>query len=233
VRFDEKLQRYVISKGLDRNKDQSYALWGLPQEHLARSIFPLGAFTKPEIRRMAAEFGLSHVADKPDSYEICFIPDNDYRNFLRKQVPHLDDKVGKGKFVLPDGTVVGEHEGYPFYTIGQRRGLNLALGYPVYVTHIDPHTNTITVGPREELFRQQLIARQLNFIKYPDLYEERPIIGKIRYKDEGAPGVAWQTGEDELHIAFTEPRRAITPGQSVVLYEGDDVVAGGWIHVIK
>ncbi len=233
VRFDETLQRYVISKGKDTNKDQSYALWGLPQEHLARSIFPLGHYTKPEIRRMAAEFGLTHVADKPDSYEICFIPDNNYRNFLRKQVPNLDDRVGRGTFVLSDGTVVGEHEGYPFYTIGQRRGLNLALGYPVYVTHIDPETNTIIVGPQEELFRQRLVARQINLIKYPNLYEERPIIGKIRYKDEGAPGVVWQTGEDELQVAFAEARRAITPGQSVVLYEGDDVVAGGWIHAIE
>jgi tRNA-specific 2-thiouridylase len=222
--------RYVVSRGLDANKDQSYALWGLPQEHLARSIFPLGQFTKPRIREIAADYGLDRVADKPDSYEICFIPDNDYRGFLKRREPGLEREVAGGDFVLEDGTVVGQHEGYPFYTIGQRRGLGIALGEPTYVTHIDPETNTVTVGPREALLRQTLTARQLNFVKYPDLFDERPVVGQIRYKDGGAPGLAWQTGDDELRVAFAEPRTAITPGQSVVLYEDDDLVAGGWIH---
>jgi tRNA-specific 2-thiouridylase len=127
--------------------------------------------------------------------------------------------------------VVGMHQGYPFYTIGQRHGLGLSLGYPVYVTHIDPETNTITVGPREALLRQRLVARQINLIKYPNLYEERPAVGKIRYKDEGAPCLVWQE-DDALHVAFAEPRAAITPGQAVVLYEGDDVLAGGWIYEV-
>ncbi|SHK80446.1 tRNA 2-thiouridine(34) synthase MnmA [Rhodothermus profundi] len=231
IRYDEALGRYVISRGRDLNKDQSYVLWGIAQEHLARTLLPLGDYTKPEIRRMAAEMGFERLAHKPDSYEICFIPDNDYRRFLRQRVPDLDQKVGPGKFVLKDGTVVGTHQGYPFYTIGQRHGLGLALGYPVYVTHIDPATNTITVGPREELLRQRLVARQINLIKYPDLREERPAVGKIRYKDEGAPCLVWQE-EDALHVAFAEPRPAITPGQAVVLYEGDDVLAGGWIYEV-
>jgi len=232
VRRDANLQRYVLSIGLDTNKDQSYALWGLPQEHLARSIFPLGTYEKPEIRQMASDFGLDRVADKPDSYEICFIPDNDYRRFLKDRVDGLAEEVGGGAFVLADGTVVGEHDGYPFYTVGQRRGLGLALGEPVYVTHIDPETNTITVGPREALMQQTLTARQINLIKYPDLRDERPVISKIRYNDPGAPGLGWQDGEDEICVAFAEPRRAITPGQSVVLYEGEDVLAGGWIHAV-
>ncbi len=233
VRHDEALGRYVLSKGLDRNKDQSYALWGLPQHHLARSIFPLGEFTKPAIRQMAADFGLLRVANKPDSYEICFVPDNDYRRFLRDRVPGLQARVEGGPFVLRDGTVVGRHRGYPFYTIGQRHGLGLALGYPVYVTHIDARTNTITVGPREELLRQTLTARQINLVKYPDLREERPVVAKIRYKDEGGAALAWQSGDDELQVAFATPRRAITPGQSVVLYEGDDVLGGAWIHAVE
>jgi tRNA-specific 2-thiouridylase len=134
--------------------------------------------------------------------------------------------------VTTDGTVVGEHEGYPFYTIGQRRGLGLALGYPLYVTHIDAATNTVTVGPREDLFGQTLTARQINLIKYTRLEGERPVEAKIRYNDSGASGIAWQDGADELCVAFARPRQAIAPGQSLVLYEGEDVIGGGWIHQI-
>ena len=224
--------RTLLKKGLDHNKDQSYALWGLPQHHLARSIFPLGEYTKPEIRQMASDFGLHRVAQKPDSYEICFVPDNDYRRFLRDRVPGLDEEVSGGAFVLSDGTEVGRHEGYPFYTIGQRHGLGLALGTPVYVTDIDADTNTITVGPREALLKQSLVARQINLIKYPDLREERPAVGKIRDNDAGGACLVWQTGDDELAVASSEPRRAITPGQAVVLYEGEDVLAGAWIHEV-
>lgn len=232
VRRDAALGRYVLSKGLDANKDQSYALWGLPQDHLARSRFPLGRYTKPAIRQMAADFGLGRVATKPDSYEICFIPDNDYRRFLKERVEGLAEQVAGGAFVLADGTFVGRHEGYPFYTIGQRHGLGLALGAPVYVLHIDPATNTITVGPRAALAQQTLTARGLNLVKYADLREERPAVGKVRYKDEGAPCLVRQTEADTLEVAFAHARRAVTPGQSLVLYEGDDVLAGGWIHTV-
>lgn len=232
VRFDEVLQRYVLMKGLDNNKDQSYALWGVEQQHFARTKFPLGGFTKPEIRQMAMNFGLLRVANKPDSYEICFVPDNNYRRFLKERVPGLQQEVEGGTFVLSDGTVIGTHEGYPFYTIGQRHGLGLALGYPAYVTHIHAETNTITVGPREELLQQTLTARNVNFIKYADLKEERPAVGKIRYKDEGAPCLVSQTADATIEVAFAEPRRAITPGQALVLYEGEDVLAGGWIHAV-
>lgn len=232
VRRDEGLGRYVLSRGLDVNKDQSYALWGLPQEHLARSIFPLGQYTKPQIRQMAADFGLGRLALKPDSYEICFIPDNDYRGFLKKRVAGLQEQVAGGKMVLADGTVVGTHEGFPFYTIGQRHGLGLALGYPAYVTRIDAETNTITVGPREDLLGDRLTARQINLVKYADLTEERLVWGKIRYKDEGGACLVRQTDVDALEVQFTESRTAITPGQSIVIYEDNDVLAGGWIwHV--
>lgn len=229
LRREEDLRRIVLMKGLDARKDQSYALWGLPQEHLARTILPLGTFEKPAIRELASDFGLDRVADKPDSYEICFIPDNNYRRFLKERVEGLEEEVAGGKFVTSDGRVVGEHEGYPFYTIGQRRGLGLALGYPVYVTDIDPDTNRITVGRREELLRQTLVARQINLIKHERLVGERPVEAKIRYNDAGAPGLAWQD-DDALHVAFARPRRAVTPGQSVVIYEGEDVLGGGWIE---
>ena len=233
LRTDDESGRVILMKGLDERKDQSYALWGVSQENFARTILPLGTYDKPEIRRMASEFGLDRVADKPDSYEICFVPDNDYRRFLKDRVEGLQERVAGGDFVTSDGTVVGKHEGYPFYTIGQRRGLGLALGEPVYVVDIDPETNVITVGPREELLAQTLTARQLNMIKYPRLDDERPVDAKIRYNDAGAPGLAWQDEADVLRVAFARPRRAITPGQSLVVYEGDDVIGGGWIHQVE
>ncbi|PSQ90085.1 MAG: tRNA 2-thiouridine(34) synthase MnmA, partial [Bacteroidetes bacterium QS_8_64_10] len=183
-------------------------------------------------REMAADFGLDRVADKPDSYEICFIPDDDYHRFLKDRVDGLEEEVAGGDFILSDGTKVGEHDGYPFYTVGQRRGLGLALGHRIYVTDIDAETNTITVGPREELQQQTLTARQINMVGAADLTEERPVTASIRYNDAGAPGLAWQPGEDELAVAFAEPQRAITPGQAVVLYDGDDLLAGGWIETV-
>lgn len=231
LRHDQDTGRTILMKGLDERKDQSYALWGISQRNLARTMLPLGTYEKPEIRRMAADFGLDRVADKPDSYEICFVPDNDYRRFLKERVDGLEESVAGGAFVTSDGTVVGRHDGYPFYTIGQRHGLGLAIGHPVYVTAIDPETNVITVGPRDELLRQTLVAGQINMIKYERLDEERPVDVKIRYNDSGAPGIAWQQ-DDELNVAFSQPRRAITPGQSVVLYEQEDVIGGGWIHSV-
>ncbi len=230
LRIDETRRRHVLMKGLDQKKDQSYALWGVSQDHLARTLLPLGTHSKPDIRQMALEYGLSEVADKPDSYEICFVPDNDYRRFLRDRVGNMDEVVGSGDLVLSDGTVVGRHEGYPFYTIGQRHGLGLSMGYPAYVTHIDPTTNRVTVGTREELMEHALVAKQINLIKYPDLSGKREAVGKIRYNDVGAPCSVRQTGADELEVVFRTPRAAITPGQAVVLYEQDDVLGGAWIH---
>jgi tRNA-specific 2-thiouridylase len=232
VRQDEDSGRQILSRGLDTNKDQSYALWGLPQHQLARSIFPLGGYTKPQIREMAHEMGLARIAKKPDSYEICFVPDNNYRRFLRDRVDGLEERVAGGAFVLSDGTQIGTHEGYPFYTIGQRKGLGIAVGRPLYVTHIDAETNTVTLGDRDELLGRSLIARNLNLIKYPELGEERPAVGKIRYNDDGGPCLVQQTEADTLHVTFPDPREAITPGQSVVLYEGNDVLAGGWIQAV-
>lgn len=232
LRKDAESGRQVLQMGLDHNKDQSYALWGVSQENLSRTIFPLGNLTKPEIRRMATDFGLEEVANKPDSYEICFVPDNNYRRFLKERVPDMEERAGKGPFILSSGEHFGTHEGYPFYTIGQRHGLGLATGEPIYVTHINPETNTVTVGPKEELMGTALSAGQINFVKVPDLLQERTAFAKIRYKDPGAPCVVWQEG-DKLHVRFSTPRRAITPGQAIVLYDGDEILAGAWIRQVE
>lgn len=226
--------RYVISKGLDPKKDQSYALWGVEQKHLARTIFPLGNYEKTEIRELAEEFGLTKVADKPDSYEICFVPDDNYRRFLKDRVDGLEERVKGGKFVDQNGNIVGEHEGYPFYTIGQRRGLDLALGKRVYVTDIDPETNIITIGEKEDLVATTCKAKNINLSKYGDVPGGKmEITGKIRYNDDGVVGQLKQLGDDEIEVTFPTGREAITPGQAVVCYEDDDVVGGGWIHKVN
>ncbi len=230
----EEAGRFVISKGKDHNKDQSYALWGVKQEHLARTIFPLGNFRKTEIRQFAEDYGLLNVANKPDSYEICFIPDNNYHRFLMDKVEGLEEEVKGGKFVDQDGNIVGEHKGYPFYTIGQRRGLDLAIGKPVYVTHIDADNNVITVGEKEDLISTTCRAKELNMVKYDRVPGgEMEITGKIRYNDNGAVGSLRQISDDEIQVTFPAGREAITPGQAVVCYEGNDVVAGGWIHKVN
>ena len=234
ARVREENGRYIISRGLDPRKDQSYALWGVAQKHLARTIFPLGGYTKTEIRQIAEEHGLLNVANKPDSYEICFVPDDDYRRFLRDKQPELIKSLKGGKFVDTEGNIVGEHDGYPFYTIGQRRGLNLPMGKPVYVTHINPYTNTITIGEKNDLISSTLIAREINLIKYDQIPNgSMEIIGAIRYNDEGALGTITQTDDDEIKVHFPAGREAITPGQAVVCYDNNDVVAGGWIKKVS
>lgn len=226
--------RYVISRGMDHNKDQSYALWGVAQEHLSRTLFPLGTFHKPEIRQMAEDFGLFNVAHKKDSYEICFVPDNNYRRFLKKKVDGLEEKVDGGLFIDKHGKIVGHHKGYPFYTIGQRRGLNLAMGKPVYVTDIDPDTNTVTVGEADDLVNTTCTAKAVNMVKYTAVPDgDFPVIAAIRYNDEGAPGFMTSKGDDEITVRFPRGRSAITPGQALVCYEGEDIVAGGWIHKVS
>lgn len=226
--------RYVISRGLDPRKDQSYALWGVEQKHLARTKFPLGSYEKTEIRDLAEEFGLTKVADKPDSYEICFVPDDDYRRFLKDRVDGLEERVKGGKFVDQDGNIVGEHEGYPFYTIGQRRGLDLAMGKRVYVTDINPNTNVITIGEKKDLVSTTCKAKNVNLSKYGEVPGgEMEVTGAIRYNDDGAIGHLRQIGEDEIEVTFPTGREAIAPGQAVVCYEGNDVVAGGWIHKVN
>ena len=221
--------RHVVSRGLDATKDQSYVLWGVAQEHLARTLFPLGGLAKTEIRRLAAEMGFGHVAGKPDSYEICFIPNDDYRGFLRRREPRLAG-LGGGPFVhVETGETVGTHAGYPFYTVGQRRGLGIALGEPAYVVRIEPETNTVVVGPKDSLAGRTLRAEGVVWGRAVGFADETRATGRIRHRDPGADALVWQTGPAEVEAVFAEPRTAIAPGQAAVFYDGDDVLAGGWI----
>ena len=225
----QEANRYVISKGKDLNKDQSYALWGVSQASLSRTLLPLGDLTKPTIRAFAQERGFKDLLNKSESYEICFVPDNDYRGFLKRRVTGLAAKVAGGEFVLEDGTVVGHHEGYPFYTVGQRKGLGVALGYPVYVTAIQADKNRVVLGKLDELVRDGMYVHGLNMVKYADLQGQRlDTTTKVRYNDLGTPAVIEQAG-DVMTVLFGKGVQAIAPGQAAVFYEGDDVVGGGWI----
>jgi len=226
----EEAGRYVISKGLDENKDQSYALWGISQASLSRTIFPLGHLRKTEIREMAAQRGFMALVNKSESYEICFVPDNDYRGFLKRRVPELEAQVAGGEFVLEDGTVVGHHEGYPFYTIGQRKGLGVALGFPVFVTEIQKEKNRVVLGRDHELTRDGMWVSKLNMVKYADLVgKPTQTVTKVRYKHPGTPALIEQTPDGRMQVLFGEGVNAIAPGQAAVFYEGDDVIGGGWI----
>ncbi|WP_442794989.1 tRNA 2-thiouridine(34) synthase MnmA [Pelobium manganitolerans] len=220
--------RYVISKGKDENKDQSYVLWGVSQKNLARTRFPLGSFTKAEIRQMALDMGQQELANKSESYEICFVPDNDYRAFLKHRVPDLEAEVDGGDFVLTNGTKVGKHKGYPFYTIGQRRGLGIALGQPMFVTQIMPESNTVVLGTEDELQRSEAMVRNLNLIKYESIPEPLEAITKIRYKDAGAMSQIQQIGE-HMKVNFAHAVYGVAPGQSAVFYEGNDLLGGGFL----
>lgn len=221
--------RKYISKGKDDRKDQSYVLWGLSQECLNRSNFPLGGFTKPEVRQMAYDFGYAELSKKAESYEICFVPDNDYRGFLKRRVEGLEKKVKGGVFVNAAGEVLGHHEGYPFYTIGQRKGLGLAFGEPMYVTEIQPDTNTVVLGKVDELMRNGMSVSQINSMKYPVIPEGLEAVTQIRYNDRGSLSRLSRKG-DKVEVQFYANVKGVAPGQSAVFYEGDDVVGGGIIY---
>ena len=222
--------RKYITRAKDLGKDQSYVLWGLSQECLHRTRMPLGPFTKPEVRQMAAERGWDDLSKKAESYEICFVPDNDYRGFLRRRVEGLDEKVAGGHFVDVSGKILGKHEGYPFYTVGQRKGLGIALGEPMFVTEIRPDTNTVVLGREEDLIRNHMMVGKVNLMKYAALPEEGlEAISKIRYRDNGTYSTLRPVGND-VEVVFHANVKGIAPGQSAVFYEGDDVVGGGIIQ---
>ncbi len=220
--------RYIVSKGLDHAKDQSYVLWGLKQQNLARTIFPVGGYHKKEIREIAAKAGFEALSKKAESYEICFIPDNDYRGFLKRKRPEQLHNLEGGTFVDKDGNILGRHDGYPFFTVGQRKGLGIALGEPAYVTAISPETNQVTLGPREDLERQTMRVRDVNTIKYPVIENGTQAVTKIRYKDQGKASALFWEG-NALEVVFEEAAEAVAPGQSAVFYEGEDVLGGGFI----
>jgi tRNA-specific 2-thiouridylase len=220
--------RWVVSKGRDATKDQSYVLWGLEQRNLARTRFPVGGFHKSEIRRMAVESGFPELAAKSESYEICFIPDNDYRGFLKRREPEATAKLKGGALVGVNGEVLGEHDGYPFFTIGQRKGLGIATGEPMYVTDIRPETNTVVLGRKSDLQKTRMWVRRPNFQLVEGLEGETEAVVKIRYKDKGTPATLRMDG-DRVLVAFHAPVAGIAPGQSAVFYRGDDVLGGGFI----
>jgi tRNA-specific 2-thiouridylase len=224
--------RYFIRKGIDDTKDQSYVLWGLEQDLLSRTLLPLGTYHKIAIRQMAHDFGYPELAKKAESYEICFVPDNDYRGFLKRKVEGLEERVDGGNFIDKSGKILGQHKGYPFYTIGQRKGLDIALGKPAFVTSIDPETNTVVLGEEDDLKGSEMIVAKINWIKYDSLPEGYEAFTKIRYKDKGALA-SLHTSDKGLNVRFYDDVKGIAPGQSAVFYEGDDVIGGGIIQRTK
>lgn len=221
--------RHYVSRGIDSWKDQSYVLWGVSQESLSRTKLPLGYLHKSEIREMARERGFIDLVNKAESYEICFVPDNDYRGFLKRRIPGLEAEVAGGNFVYADGTVVGKHEGYPFYTVGQRKGLGIALGRPVFVTEVRKDTNEVVLGDLPDLFRDGMIVGKLNWQKYDGLSQPLETVTKVRYKHDGTPALLIPDEPGKVKVHFHDGVNGIAPGQAAVFYEGDDVVGGGWI----
>ncbi|PWT77192.1 MAG: tRNA 2-thiouridine(34) synthase MnmA [Bacteroidetes bacterium] len=224
--------RYFVSKGVDELKDQSYVLWGLEQDLLSRTILPLGKYKKTQIRQMALDYGYPELARKSESYEICFVPDNDYRGFLKRKVPGLEERVSGGNFIDKNGQIIGQHKGYPFYTIGQRKGLDIALGKPAYVMAIDPVKNTVMLGDETDLEQNEMTVGKLNLMKYESITPGMEVSTKIRYKDKGALSNIYPEGS-LMQVRFYEQVKSIAPGQSAVWYEGDDVIGGGIIYHVK
>jgi len=204
-------------------------LWGLQQDLLSRTLLPLAPYRKTEIRQMALDFGYPALAKNSESYEICFVPDNDYRGFLKRRVEGLEERVTGGNFVDKEGNILGQHKGYPFYTIGQRKGLDIALGRPVFVTKIDPEKNTVMLGEESDLEQNEMLVGKLNLIKYDLITPGMEAVTKIRYKDKGALSNIYPEG-NTMKVRFYEHVKGIAPGQSAVFYEGDDVIGGGIIH---
>ena len=224
----EENNRKIISKGKDESKDQSYVLWGVSQANLSRTMLPLGKFHKSEIKQMAIDMGQVALAAKSESYEICFVPDNDYRAFLNNKVPGLAQQVAGGNFVLQDGTILGQHKGYPFYTVGQRKGLEIALGEPMFVLDIQPYKNEVVLGRIGELEKQEAIVRGFNLVKYENILTPIDSLTKIRYKDKGTMSSIVQEA-DYMKVDFYSPVSGLAPGQSAVFYEGNDLIGGGII----
>lgn len=217
--------RWSVRTSATGEKDQTYALYSLTQEQLEKTRMPVGRYSKNEIRRMAETLGLK-VAGKPDSQDICFVPDGDYAIYIEETA---GVRAAPGNFVTSDGTVVGQHKGIIHYTVGQRKGLGLALGYPAFVLEIRPETNEVVIGSLEESLSVYVRANHVNFMAVENLKEPRRVWAKIRYNHRGAWCMAEQINEDEILCIFEEPQRAITPGQAVVLYDGEYVLGGGTI----
>lgn len=223
--YDEKSNRYVLMKSATAAKDQTYALYTLTQEQLSRTLFPIGDYTKDRVREMAHEIGLT-VASKPDSQEICFIEDNDYGRFISE---NTSCKIEPGYFLDTSGKMLGKHKGIIHYTIGQRKGLGTSFGKPMYVVSVNPENNTVVLGEENEVFTRSLTASDLNFISIDDLKNEIRVTAKIRYSAKEAAAILKPLESGKVALEFETPQRAVTPGQSVVFYDGETVVGGGVI----
>ncbi|RDY32963.1 tRNA 2-thiouridine(34) synthase MnmA [Lachnotalea glycerini] len=223
----EKLKngRYTLKKSVTADKDQTYALYNLTQYQLSHTLMPVGEYTKDAIREIAKKIGLK-VANKPDSQEICFVPDNDYAKFIEENSQY---QSLEGNFVDFDGNVIGKHKGITHYTIGQRKGLNLSMGHPVFVTEIRTETNEVVIGNADDVYANKLIANNINFMSIEDLTQKMQVMAKIRYSHKGDLCTIEKLADGSVLCNFDEPQRAITPGQAVVFYDGDYVVGGGTI----
>jgi tRNA-specific 2-thiouridylase len=230
VECDDTTGRWLLKRPADHSKDQTYFLFGLTQEQLSRTLFPLGNMTKPEVRELARQHGLA-LAEKPDSQEICFVPGGDYKRFidayLADQGESLPDTAGE--LVTTNGEVIGEHAGIHNFTVGQRKGLGVATGSPLYVIQINGAEKKVVVGGDDHLYSRTLRARRINLISIDGLREPMRVSVKIRHRHEPAAAVIEKSGDDEILVTFDHPQRAITPGQASVFYDGDVVVGGGWI----
>src|SRR5574337_585157 len=218
--------RYLLKKGVDTLKDQSYVLFSLCQDQLSRTLFPLGTVTKERVRQVARDLNLK-TKDKPESQDICFVLDNNYHTLLYER---FGNRITPGVIKDTQGNILGRHPGSPFFTIGQRKGLGIALGTPRYVIDINPQENTVVIGTDDELMEDELIASTLNWISIDKLEAPREVEAKIRYNHLPAPAIVYPYGPDKVRVIFKDPQRAITPGQAVVFYDNDTVVGGGWIE---
>ncbi len=231
VAYDESRGRWLLKRPADHSKDQTYFLFGLTQEQLSRTLFPLGNMTKPEVRGLARQHGLAS-AEKPDSQEICFVPGGDYKRFIDEYLAEQGESLPEtaGHLVTTTGEVIGEHAGIHNFTVGQRKGLGVATGSPLYVIQISGADKQVTVGDAEHLYSRTLRAKRVNLISVDDdLREPRKVTVKIRHRHEPAAALIERAGDDEIQVTFDDPQRAITPGQAAVFYDGDVVVGGGWI----
>jgi tRNA-specific 2-thiouridylase len=230
VEYDNGRDRWLLKRPTDRSKDQTYFLFGLTQEQLSRTLFPLGEMTKPQVREFARRHGLAS-AEKPDSQEICFVPGGDYKRFIDAYLAENGEALPDtaGELVTASGEVIGEHPGIHNFTVGQRKGLGVATGSPLYVIQINGAEKQVIVGSDERLYSRTLRARRVNLISLANLEKPMRVSVKIRHRHEPAPAMMEKVGEDEVSVTFDEPQRAITPGQAAVFYDAETVVGGGWI----
>lgn len=227
---DDTKDRYFVSRSADLTKDQSYALWQVSQYALGKTLFPLGGYKKTKIREIAKELGMKS-AEIPDSQEICFVPNDDYRQLIQIRMPELKHAI-EGGDIIYQNKKIGQHKGYINYTIGQRRGLEVALGKPVYVSKIDAENNVVYVDDESGIYNTEFICGDINLQKYGKIESATKAVVKIRYKDKGSPALIQQLNDNEIKVIFDEPKKAITPGQSAVFYDGDDLIGGGIIQTI-